>query len=141
MRFLVGAGELRNWRGALQALARVGTEVSLEAFPSLLVLRALNASRSAFLRVELQGGLFFKTCETPRNRGLRRGGGGRGQGLVSTTPIFLSLSPCLPTQPAARPCPSPPPSARGLPGSPPRHAPPKGCIFGGQPATLAARED
>ena len=59
VRFLVGAGELRNWRGALQALARVGTEVSLEAFPSLLVLRALNASRSAFLRVELQGGSFF----------------------------------------------------------------------------------
>merc|ERR1719172_123920 len=59
VRFLVsGAVALRHWRGALSALARVGAEASLEAFPSVLVLRALNASRSAYLRVELQCSFF-----------------------------------------------------------------------------------
>ena len=64
VRFLVsGAVALRHWRGALSALARVGAEASLEAFPSVLVLRALNASRSAYLRVELQCS-FFDACAT-----------------------------------------------------------------------------
>ena len=48
--------QLRAFKASLQFLAKIGSELLVEAFPDRLVLRAINPSRSAFGAVTLRSG-------------------------------------------------------------------------------------
>ena len=69
VKLLVAGVQLRSLRTAVQALARIGAEMTLEAFPESLVLRSLNSSKSAYLKVEFPSYFFdrFDMFEPSRN--------------------------------------------------------------------------
>ncbi|XP_062895457.1 cell cycle checkpoint control protein RAD9A isoform X2 [Mobula hypostoma] len=71
MRCVVTGGNVTVLARAIHALARVGDECYLEAFPEGLALRTVNPSRSAYASF-LLGPLFFQKYEEGSCRGARK---------------------------------------------------------------------
>eukprot|EP00798_Chlamydomonas_sp_ICE-L_P016936 gene16936-23209_t len=64
---LSSVGQIRHFRIALQALAKIGADLLIEAVPNELVLRVINSSKSAFFAISFSS-VFFDTYEVHQSQ-------------------------------------------------------------------------